>query len=155
MRKIFSSKTHWFIALILAATLVFGFAGCSSDSDDDDDSTTTNNTTTTVAVYKGTATNSAGDVTGTVTFLSDGTFSWGLTVGNISIPALTGTYSGNPAADGILSMTIKKAYDDDSEQLVDYTGNDGTFPLEITDGKFSFNFDEDELESPEIEYTRQ
>ena len=38
-------KTHWFIALLLAATLVFGFAGCSSDSDDDDDSTTTNNTT--------------------------------------------------------------------------------------------------------------
>ena len=144
-------KTHWFVALILAATLVFGFAGCSSDSDDDDDSTTTNNTTTTVAVYKGTA----GDVTATVTFLSDGTFSWGLTTGDKSITALTGTYSGNPAADGILSMTIKKAYDDDSEQLVDYTGNDGTFSLPITDGKFSFNFDEYEQESPEIEYTRQ
>ena len=142
MRKIFSSKTHWFVALILVAALFFGFAGCSSDSDDDDDSTTT------VAVYKGTA----GDVTATVTFLSDGTFSWGLTTGDKSITALTGTYSGNPAADGILSMTIKKAYDDESDQLVDYTG---TFSLTITDGKFSFNFDEDEQESPEIEYTRQ
>ena len=39
MRKIFSSKTHWFVALLLAATLVFGFSSCSSDSDDDDDST--------------------------------------------------------------------------------------------------------------------
>ncbi len=37
MRKIFSSKTHWFVALLLAAALVFGFASCSSDSDDDDD----------------------------------------------------------------------------------------------------------------------
>lgn len=137
--------------LLLTTALFFGFAGCSSDSDDDDDSTTTNNTTTTVAVYKGTATNSARDVTGTVTFLSDGTFSWEVN----SITVLTGTYSGNPAADGTLSMTIKKAYDDESEQLVDYTGNDGTFSLEITDGKFSFNFDEDEQESPEIEYTRQ
>ncbi|MBQ3824538.1 MAG: hypothetical protein II811_00210 [Spirochaetaceae bacterium] len=39
MRKIFSSKTRWFVALLLAATLVFGFSSCSSDSDDDDDST--------------------------------------------------------------------------------------------------------------------
>ena len=147
MRKIFSSKTHWFVALLLAATLVFGFSSCSSDSDDDDDSTTTNNTTTTVAVYKGTWTSG----TATVTFLSDGTFSWEVN----SITVLTGTYSGNPAADGILSMTIKKAYDDDSEQLVDYTKDDGTFSLPITDGKFSFNFDEYEQESPEIEYTRQ
>ena len=37
MRKIFSSKTHLFVALLLAAALVFGFASCSSDSDDDDD----------------------------------------------------------------------------------------------------------------------
>ena len=37
MRKIFSTKTHWFVALLLAAALVFGFASCSSDSDDDDD----------------------------------------------------------------------------------------------------------------------
>ena len=39
MRNIFSSKTRWFVALLLAATLVFGFSSCSSDSDDDDDST--------------------------------------------------------------------------------------------------------------------
>ncbi|MBQ3826191.1 MAG: hypothetical protein II811_08675 [Spirochaetaceae bacterium] len=32
---IFSSKTRWFVALLLSATLFFG--GCSSDSDDDDD----------------------------------------------------------------------------------------------------------------------
>ena len=140
-------KTHWFIALLLTTALFFGFAGCSSDSDDDDDSTTTNNTTTTVAVYKGTWTSG----TATVTFLSDGTFSWEVN----SITVLTGTYSGNPAADGTLSMTIKKAYDEKSEQLVDYTKDDGTFPLEISDGKFSFDFDEDKQESPEIEYTRQ
>ena len=40
MRKIFSSKTRWFVALLLAAALLFGFASCSSDSDDDDDDTT-------------------------------------------------------------------------------------------------------------------
>lgn len=32
---IFSSKTRWFVALLLSAAFVFG--GCSSDSDDDDD----------------------------------------------------------------------------------------------------------------------
>ena len=49
MRKIFSSKTHWFVALLLAATLVFGFASCSSDSDDDDDSSTSQTTQTNTA----------------------------------------------------------------------------------------------------------
>ena len=40
MRKIFSSKTRWFVALLLVATLVFGISSCSSDSDDDDDDST-------------------------------------------------------------------------------------------------------------------
>ena len=49
MRKIFSTKTHWFVALLLAAALVFGFASCSSDSDDDDDSSTSQTTQTNTA----------------------------------------------------------------------------------------------------------
>ncbi|MBQ3824936.1 MAG: hypothetical protein II811_02240 [Spirochaetaceae bacterium] len=46
MIKIFSSKTHWFVALILAAALFFGFASCSSDSDDDDDDDSSSSSTT-------------------------------------------------------------------------------------------------------------
>ena len=34
---IFSSKTRWFIAMLVATALIFSFASCSSDSDDDDD----------------------------------------------------------------------------------------------------------------------
>ena len=48
MRKIFSSKTRWFVALLLAATLFFGFSSCSSDSDDDD------NEASVIAVWKDT-----------------------------------------------------------------------------------------------------
>ena len=85
MRKIFSSKTHWFVALLLAATLVFGFASCSSDSDDDDDDDNSSSSSTTYATLPSsvgtnelsgkswTYTSPHGNAKETWTFNSDGT----------------------------------------------------------------------------------
>ena len=84
MRKIFSSKTHWFAALLLAAAFVFGFASCSSDSDDDDDDDSSSSSTTYATLPSSVGTNELsskswtytsphGNSKETWTFNSDGT----------------------------------------------------------------------------------
>ena len=48
MRKIFSTKTHWFVALLLAAALLFTATGCNpADDDDDDDNSSSSSTAST------------------------------------------------------------------------------------------------------------
>ena len=84
MIKIFSSKTRWFVALLLAATLLFGFASCSSDSDDDDDDDNSSSSTAYATLPSSVGTNelsskswtytsSSGNSKDTWTFNSDGT----------------------------------------------------------------------------------
>ena len=86
----------------------------------------------------------------TAEFKTDGT--WEVT--QETVPALTeegavvvmsGTYTGNAAVDGTITVTILKEMDD-SGALVDSTGDDATMDITITNGKAVFD---------DMEFTRQ
>ena len=58
---------------------------------------------------------------------------------------MSGTYTGNAAVDGTITVTILKEMDD-SGAFVDYTGDDATMDITITNGKAVFD---------DMEFTRQ
>ena len=141
-----SIKKLLFVMAALAA--VFGFVACSNDDDDDPK---------TVAVY--TADDSGSGYTDicTLTFYDDNSFSMynafdygpGAKWSGI---IFTGTYTGKPAEDGDITITVKKVFDRESNKLVDApTELQKPLPVTITGGKGKFPVD---LEQNTLEFTR-
>ena len=114
MRKIFSSKTHWFVALLLAAAFVFGFASCSSDSDDDDDNTSDPLSGTTYKLTKvvsseyeeGLLTFSINGTTITITAEGSTTTTIISVTKNGDLYSATGTENGEPVTDTHMTAII-------------------------------------------------
>ncbi len=93
MKKIFSSKTHWFAALLLAAALLFTATGCNPADDDDDDDDNSSSSTTYATLPSSVGTNELsskswtytsphGNAKGAWTFNSDGTATFTETYGS-------------------------------------------------------------------------
>ncbi|MDE7140063.1 MAG: hypothetical protein K2O09_04835 [Treponemataceae bacterium] len=115
-----SIKKYLFIMAALAA--VFGFVAC---NDEDDDPST-------VATYK--------DATGieTVTFLDDNTWSVsGEVLGN-KMTVAEGTYTGDPAKDGDITITMKKAMGADGK-MKDIP-NASAEKVTISNGKMTYDY---------------
>ncbi len=86
----------------------------------------------------------------TAEFKTDGT--WEVTQKTVpdlfgvgAVVVMSGTYTGNAAVDGTITVTILKEMDD-SGAFVDYTGDDATMDITITNGKAVFD---------DMEFTRQ
>ena len=141
MRKIFSSKTRWFIALLLAAALLFSCSMFNSDDDDDNDTSSQSSANLTgtytidgetYVVTNNGVTNSSGESVGNVnggvisiSFESDGTTititinSDGSIVYKISAGNTTTTYTGTLES-GTLTNTANPS-DTKTAAKSDYT----------------------------------
>lgn len=115
-------------AVFAAVVMVLVFAGCKSDDDDVE----------TVAVYKFVDGDSYAE---TVTFYDDNTFKVVAAVNGASMNVAEGTYTGNPAQDGTVGITVTRVLDEDG--WVDVK-NPQEKKVPITDGKAKPFDDEDE-----------
>lgn len=115
-------KKYLFIMAALAA--VFGFAACGEKDDDP----------STVAVYE------AEDEAMTLTFFDNDTWAVaGKVLGNV-ITAAAGTYTGDPAKNGKISITFTKMVDYDTGKLTDIPlAQQEAETVSITNGKMVVN----------------
>ena len=139
MRKLFK-----LLGLLLVAGVLF--MSCSNGSNDSKGSGGTGESVTQEnAVYKCEMTDDDSVMTSkmTATFKDDGTFSVTSKMGMGSLEmdmgeVMKGTYTGNAATDGTITITITHEMNDDGD-LVPYTGSPATMSITITDGKCTFD----------------
>lgn len=118
------------MAVFAAIMMALAFAGFNNDDDDDP---------STVAVYKATYEEEhVGTVTELVMCYDDNTFVITAEANGEKVTLMTGTYTGDPAKDGALTISLTKMVDDDGK-LVDADADtkkyaDGEYV--IKDGKF-------------------
>lgn len=133
-------KKYLFMLMALAA--VFGFVACSDDDDDDGPSK--------VAVYVGQEEPEEGGnyiSKSTFYFYSDESFErygywWDEEDGDDTYPQAKGTYTGEPAKDGEITITITHIVDDDDkwvpvpEEMKEYYPDK---KITISGGTFTYN----------------
>lgn len=141
-------KLRTILSVVAGLFVTFAFAGCKNP-----DSTGGNSSSMqTRAVYQGTYESDNGGskftVTRRITFEADGTFTVHDESSLYDADVATGTYTGNAAVDGTITATVKKIYGIGG--LVDYTDDDATTNITISNGKFTVSMNGDTAE-----YTRQ
>ena len=130
MKKLFK------ITILLTTLLVaISFASCSGAD------TSNGGNASGPITFIGIEDGGAAKVTYTATFNTNGTFIVESAVNNYAKETdYEGTYTGNPAVDGEITITIlkKRSFRD----LLDYTGDNAVQTLTITNGKFTFDLTE-------------
>ena len=140
MRKV-TILSLWLAAFLMAVCL----AGCSNGSSSSDGNSDGNSSGSSSAsknvIYKATEES----LIYTAVFQADGTFYINVAMNAYDMGnECEGTYTGDASKDGTITVTILKHLE--GRELKDYEGDDKTQDIEITDGKFTFEYNE---------YTRQ
>ena len=127
MKKLFK------ITILLTTLLVaVSFTSCSGANSSNEDNSSG------PIIFLGTEDGGAAKVTYTATFNTDNTFIFESAVNNYAKETdYEGTYQGNAAIDGEITITILKKRS--FRELLDYTGDDAVQTLTITNGKFTFD----------------
>lgn len=148
MRKV-SILSLWFAAFLMAVCFI-GCSNGSSSGDGNSDGNSDENSDENSSGSSGASKNVVYKATEesfiyTAVFQADGTFYINVAMNAYDMGnEWEGTYTGDASKDGTIIVTILKHLE--GRELKDYEGADKTQDIEITDGKFTFEYNE---------YTRQ
>lgn len=127
------------MAVFAAIMMALAFAGCNNDDDDDPSK---------VAVFKATDEYDGATVTELVTCYDDNTFVITAEANGEKVTLMTGTYTGDPTKDGVLTISLTKMADDDGK-LVDADADTKKY----ADGKYVIK--DGKVQVIDTIYTRQ